>query len=86
MGRKLIYKHDGWLFANLEEEWTDYEEIEVDWKVQGQNSDVAQTINPILNHIDVVIHTTLDTKELNECIKLLQIAVNRIHKDGFYGK
>ena len=86
MGRKRIYKHDGWLFANLEEEWTDYEEIEVDWKVQGQNSDVAQTINPILNHIDVIIHTTLDTKELNDCIKLLQIAVNRINKDGFYGK
>ena len=62
------------------------ERKEVEWHNGGYHEEVNSVIKPILNSIEIEVHTTLDTKELNDCIKLLQIAVNRINKDGFYGK
>lgn len=62
------------------------EEVEVDWKCYGKNADVALNIQPILDEIDIVIHTTLNTKHLNRLIADLQIAVNRIKGKEFYGK
>ena len=62
------------------------ERKEVEWHTNGYHEEVNSVIKPILNSIEIEVHTTLDKQHLNKLIKQLQIAVNRIHKDGFYGK
>ena len=62
------------------------ERREVDWHNGGYHEEVNSVIKPILNSIEIEVHTTLDKSNLNKLIKHLQIAVNRIDKKGFYGK
>ena len=62
------------------------ERREVDWHNGGYHEEISNAIKPILNSIEIEVHTTLDKSNLNKLIKHLQIAINRIHKDGFYGK
>ena len=59
---------------------------EVEWHINGYHEEISNAIKSILNSIEIEVHTTLDKRHLNNLIKQLQIAVNRIHKDGFYGK
>ena len=62
------------------------ERKEVDWRLSGSSSELVNAITPILSTIQVIAHTTMDKQYLNNLIKELQIAVNRIDTNGFYGK
>ena len=71
--------------AEFDECYKDVEEIEVEWHYTGKHAEVSANIKPILDEIDIVIHTTLKAEHLNRLIKDLQIAVNRIDGKEFYG-
>ena len=58
---------------------------EVEWHDSGYHEEISNAIKPILNSIEIEVHTTLDKSNLNKLIKHLQIAVNRIDEKGFYG-
>lgn len=62
------------------------ERKEVDWRLSGSSGELVNAITPILSTIQVIAHTTMDKQYLNNLIKELQIAVNRIDTNGFYGK
>ena len=62
------------------------ERKEVDWRLSGSSAELVNAITPILSTIQVIAHTTMDKQYLNNLIKHLQIAVNRIDTKGFYGK
>ena len=62
------------------------ESREVEWRTNGYHEEVNSVIKPILNSIEIEVHTTLDKSNLNKLIKELQIAVNRINEKGFYGR
>jgi hypothetical protein len=62
------------------------ERREVEWHINGYHEEISNAIKPILNSIEIEVHTTLNKINLNKLIKELQIAVNRINKKGFYGK
>ena len=62
------------------------ERKEVDWRLSGSSADFVNAITPILSTIQVIAHTTMDKQYLNNLIKHLQIAINRINTKGFYGK
>ena len=68
------------------EEMSSVKEIEVEWEIGGHNGDFVDAVKPILSTINVLAHTTMDKQYLNNLIKFLQIAVNRIDTKGFYGK
>ena len=61
------------------------ERREVEWHDSGYHEEISNAIKPILNSIEIEVHTTLDKSNLNKLIKHLQIAVNRIDGKGFYG-
>lgn len=61
------------------------ERREVEWHNGGYHEEVDSVIKLILNSIEIEVHTTLDKQHLNNLIKQLQIAVNRIDEKGFYG-
>ncbi len=61
------------------------ERREVEWHNGGYHEEVNSVIKLILNSIEIEVHTTLDKQHLNNLIKQLQIAVNRIDEKGFYG-
>jgi hypothetical protein len=71
--------------AEFQSEWEEVECKDLEWKSRGQNGEVYEVIEPILNDIRIIAHTTLNKVELNRLIKFLQIAVNRIDEKGFYG-
>jgi len=62
------------------------ERREVEWYKNGYHEEISNAIKPILNSIEIEVHTTLDKSNLNKLIKHLQIAINRIDTNGFYGK
>ena len=62
------------------------ERKEVDWRLSGSSAELVNAITPILSTIQVIAHTTMNKQYLNNLIKHLQIAVNRIDTNGFYGK
>jgi len=62
------------------------ESREVEWHNGGYHEEVNSVIKPILNSIEIEVHTTLDKQHLNNLIKQRQIVFTRVHKDGFYGK
>ena len=61
-------------------------EREVEYKLSGRGAELVNAITPILSTIQVIAHTTMNKQYLNNLIKHLQIAINRINEKGFYGK